>query len=68
MQAEKIRRFLRPKENPPHMPLNRTDDEEGLNLPSPITRKPFRSPIRLSVPTKATFRTLGIRRGHLGGG
>jgi len=37
-RAEKIRRFLQPKENPPHMPLNRTDDEEGLNLPSPITR------------------------------
>jgi len=36
--AEKIRRFLQPKEPPPCMPLNRTDDEEGLNLPSPITR------------------------------
>jgi len=22
------------------MPLNRTDDEEGLDLPNPITRKP----------------------------
>jgi len=37
-KAEEIRRFLQPKENPPHMPLNRADDEEGLNLPNPITR------------------------------
>jgi len=37
-RAEKIRRFLHPKVNPSHMPLNRTDDEEGLNIPSPITQ------------------------------
>lgn len=27
------------------MPLNRVDDEEGLDLPNPITRKPLRSPV-----------------------
>jgi len=37
-RAETIRRFLQPKEKPSQMPLNRTDDEEGLNLPSPITQ------------------------------
>ncbi|KAF9780141.1 UPF0183-domain-containing protein [Thelephora terrestris] len=36
--ADRIRRFLNPRETPHHMPLNRTDDEEGLNLPNPITR------------------------------
>ena len=35
------------------MPLNRADDEEGLNLPNPVTRKPPRSliyPSQLTQP------------------
>lgn len=35
---ETISHFLSPKEPPPSMHLNRTDDEDGLQLPNPITR------------------------------
>lgn len=36
---ETISHFLSPKEPPPSMHLNRTDDEDGLQLPYPITRR-----------------------------
>ncbi|KAF9446958.1 UPF0183-domain-containing protein [Macrolepiota fuliginosa MF-IS2] len=35
---ETISHFLSPKEPPPSMHLNRTDDEDGLQLPNPTTR------------------------------
>jgi len=49
------------------MPLNRTDDEEGLNLPSPITRKYPESP--MDVPfLKVAARVVGFRWRDIGGG
>ncbi|KXN86437.1 hypothetical protein AN958_10299 [Leucoagaricus sp. SymC.cos] len=35
---ETISHFLSPREPPPSMRLNRTDDEDGLQLPNPTTR------------------------------
>ncbi|KAJ3566417.1 hypothetical protein NP233_g7018 [Leucocoprinus birnbaumii] len=35
---ETISHFLSPKEPPPSMRLNRTDDEDGLQLPNPTSR------------------------------
>lgn len=38
-QVEEIQHFIAPGEAPPSMILNRTDDEDGLRLPSSTTRK-----------------------------
>lgn len=38
-QIERISHFLQPGETPPSMLLDRTDDEEGVSLPSPTTRE-----------------------------
>lgn len=37
-QVEEIQHFIAPGEAPPSMILNRTDDEDGLRLPSSTTR------------------------------
>jgi len=37
-RVEKISHFLHPSETPPSMLLDRTDDEEGVSLPSSTTR------------------------------
>ncbi|KAI0750740.1 UPF0183-domain-containing protein [Daedaleopsis nitida] len=37
-RVEEIQHFIAPGEAPPSMILNRTDDEDGLRLPSPTTR------------------------------
>jgi hypothetical protein len=36
---ETISHFLSPREPPPSMLLDRTDEEDGMTLPSPTTRK-----------------------------
>ena len=38
LQVEDIQHFIAPGEAPPSMILNRTDDEDGLRLPSSTTR------------------------------
>lgn len=35
---ENISHFLSPRETPPSMLLDRTDEEDGVTLPSPATR------------------------------
>lgn len=42
IQAEDISHFLSPKESPPSMVLDRTDEEDALTLPSPMTRNSLR--------------------------
>lgn len=39
LQFETISHFLSPREPPPSMLLDRTDDEEIITLPSPTTRR-----------------------------
>jgi len=39
VQFETISHFLSPREPPPSMHLDRTDEEEDITLPSPTTRR-----------------------------
>jgi hypothetical protein len=39
IQFETISHFLSPREPPPSMHLDRTDEEEDITLPSPTTRR-----------------------------
>ena len=39
VKFETISHFLSPREPPPSMLLDRTDEEDGMTLPSPTTRK-----------------------------
>jgi hypothetical protein len=39
IQFETISHFLSPREPPPSMLLDRTDEEEDITLPSPTTRR-----------------------------
>lgn len=46
---ETISHFLSPKETPPSMVLNRTDDEDGLQLPNATTHRTIPTLINLKL-------------------
>ncbi len=65
-QVEEIQHFIAPGEAPPSMILNRTDDEDGLQLPSSTTRKSHYLTTVFPL-IRLRFRTIRVRRYHLGG-